>query len=189
MRKLALVGGLVWFCVLAGCGGKFTREDFVREGIDFAVVTKVAVLPFFNYTQDKYIHQSIRNVAVTELLANRVADVVDLGIVDSVLYEEVIDPSQPIDLINLKRLGQRLQVQAFLMGSVDAVGTAKSGDYPQLALTLRLLEAQTGAILWQSSGQWSSESWLGRIFGIAPTDSFHVNLRLMDRMLQSLADR
>lgn len=187
MQKLALVGCLVWFCVLAGCGGKFTNEDFVRDDVDFAGVTKVAVLPFFNYTTDKYAHQRVRNVAITQLLANRIADVVDRGIVDSVLFEEVIDPTQPIDLINLRRLGQRLQVQAFLVGSIDVTVGDKTGAYPQLALTLRLLEAQTGAILWQSSGQWTSESFFGRVFGITPTDSFHVNLELLDRMIRSLA--
>lgn len=189
MQKLALVGCLILLGVVAGCGGKFTSEDFVREDIDFAIVTKVAVLPFFNHTEDKFAHQRIRNVAITQLLANGIADVVDRGIVDSVLFEEVIDPRQPIDLINLKRLGQRLNVQAFLMGSIDAVQSKKRGLYPQMALNLRLVEAQSGTILWQSSGHWTSESFFGKIFGVAPTDSFHVNLKLLDRMLRSLANQ
>ena len=157
----------------------------------FDVVTRVAVLPFLNHTTDQYIHQRIRNVAITQLLANGVADVVDRGIVDSVLFEEVIDPSQPIDLINLKRLGQRLNVQAFLLGNVDMVSRKRSGSvgYPQMALTLRLVEAQSASILWQSSGHWTSESLLGKIFGIAPTDSYHVNLKLLGRMMKSLAGR
>ena len=191
MQRFALVGCLVLVCMLVGCGGKFTREEFVREGVDFDVVSRVAVLPFFNHTSDKYIHERVRNVAITQLLANGVADVVDRGIVDSVLYEEVIDPFQPIDLINLKRLGQRLNVQAFLLGSVDMVSGKGSGAsaYPQLALTLRLVETQSASILWQSSGHWTSESLLGKILGIAPTDSYHVNLKLLGRMMKSLAGR
>lgn len=187
MQKFALIGCLVMFCLMAGCGGKFTSEEFVREDVDFAMIVRVAVLPFLNHTDDRYAHQRIRNVAITQLLANGIADVVDRGIVDSVLFDEVIDPGQPIDLINLKRLGQRLNVQAFLMGSVDAVQSKKTGAYPQLALTLRLLEAQSGTILWHSSGHWTSESIAGTVFGIAPTDSFHVNLKLLSRMLKNLA--
>lgn len=187
MQKLALVGFMILFGTLVGCGGKYTSDEFSREDVDFSIISKVAVLPFSNNTDDIHAAQRVRNVSITQLLAHGIADVVDRGIVDSVLYEEVIDPNQPIDLINLKRLGQRLNVQAFLMGSVDIVESKRLGDYPQLALTLRLVEAQSGAILWQSSGHWSSESLVGKILGIAPTDSFHVNLKLLDRMMRSLA--
>jgi TolB-like protein len=187
MQRLALVGCLVLTVILAGCSGKFTSDEFVREEVDFDVITRVAVLPFLNYTDDKYAHQRLRNVTITQLLSNGVADVVDRGIVDSILFEEVIDPTQPIDLINLKRLGQRLNVQGFLMGSVDAVQTVKSTSYPQVSLTLRLVEAQSAEIIWQSTGNWTSESLLGKIFGIAPTDNFHVNIKLLNRMLKSLA--
>jgi TolB-like protein len=188
MQRVALVGCLVLVLILTGCGGKFTSEEFVRDEVDFDSITRVAVLPFMNYTDDKYAHQRLRNAAITQLLSNGIADVVDRGIVDSVLFEEVIDPTQPIDLINLKRLGQRLNVQAFLMGSVDAVPTARgAGAYPQISLTLRLVEAQSATIIWQNTGNWTSESGIGKIFGIAPTDSFHVNLKLLDRMMKSLA--
>ncbi|MEN8135144.1 MAG: hypothetical protein ABFS18_06350 [Thermodesulfobacteriota bacterium] len=191
MQRFALIGCLVLLGMLVGCGGKFTREEFVRGDVDFEVVSRVAVLPFLNHTSDKFIHERVRNVAITQLLANGVADVVDRGIVDSVLYEEVIDPFQPIDLINLKRLGQRLNVQAFLLGSVDMVAKKQSGAfaYPQLALTLRLVEGQSASILWQSSGHWTSESFVGKMFGIAPTDSYHINIELLNRMMKSLAER
>jgi hypothetical protein len=174
--------------MLVGCGGKFTSEEYLRAEVDFDSISRVAVLPFINHTDDKYAHQRVRNVAITQLLALGVADVVDRGIVDSVLFEEVIDPGQPIDLINLKRLGQRLGVQAFLLGSVDMVVSrgSSSSSYPQLALTLRLLEAQSAAIIWQSSAHWTSESFLGKIFGIAPTDSYHINIELLNEMLKSL---
>lgn len=187
MQKFALVGSMFLFCLLAGCGGKYSSTEFVREDVDFNVITKIAVLPFANHTDDKHVHQRVRNVAITQLLAHGVADVVDRGIVDSVLFEEVIDPRQPIDLINLKRLGQRLNVQSFLMGSVDMTKGKGSGSIPQLALTLRLVESRSGTIIWQSSGQWTSESLAGKVFGVAPKDSFHVNLQLLDRMLKSLA--
>lgn len=189
MQRFALAGCLVMAIMLVGCGGTFTSDYFIRENVDFDVIKRVAVMPFLNNTSDKFASERVRNIAITQLLANGVADVVDRGIVDSVLFEEVIDPAQPIDLINLKRLGQRLNVDAFLLGSVDMQSSTQAGAraYPQLALTLRLVEAQSAAILWQSSGHWTSENFFGKVFGIAPTDSFHVNLLLLDRMVKSLA--
>jgi len=183
----------VTVCIsLLGCSGKFTSEEFLRQDVDFDSIRRVAVLPFLNHTSDKYINERIRNVAITQILANGVADVVDRGIVDSVLYEEVIDPRQPIDLINLKRLGQRLNVQAFLLGDVDMVTSKSVGGssgYPQLGLTIRLVEAQSASILWQSSGHWTSESFVGKMFGIPPSDSYHVNIKLLHNMIESLAKR
>ncbi len=187
MRRLALVAFILLNSMLGGCSGKFTDDVFVRQDVDFDSITRVAVLPFQNNTTDNFAHQRIRNVAITQLLASGMADVVDRGIVDSVLYEEVIDPTLPIDLINMKRLGQRLNVQAFLLGSVDMVAGKGSGtSYPQLALTLRLVETQSASILWQNSGHWTSESFTGKIFGIAPTDSYHVNIELLNKMMRSL---
>jgi len=107
------------------------------------------------------------------------------------MAEEVIDPRLPIDQINMKRLGQRLNVQAFLLGTVDLAGEKRTGAiaYPVLGVTLRLVDAQAGMVIWQSSGRWTSESVSGRILGIKPTDDFHVTLELMHRMLRSLVTK
>jgi TolB-like protein len=191
MKKLSLVLSLLLLVLASGCSGKFASEEYVRDDVDFAAVQRVAVLPFQNFTGDQFAHERARNVAITQLLALQVADVVDRGIVDSVMTEEVIDPRQPIDIINLKRLGQRLNVQAFLLGSVDLVDSKKTGsvEYPVLAITLRLVEAQSSIVIWQSSGRWTSESVTGRIFGISPTDNFHVNIQLIRNMMRSLANK
>lgn len=189
MKKLSLVFSVLLLVSVGGCSGKFNSDHFVRDDVDFAAVQRVAVLPFQNYTTDKFAHQRTRNIAITQLLALEVADVVDRGIVDSVMAEEVIDPNQSIDIINLKRLGQRLNVQAFLLGSVDLVANKKGGgtSFPQMGLTLRLVEAQSSIVIWQSSGRWTSETLVGRIFGVAPDDSFHVTIKLIRNMLKSLA--
>ncbi len=189
MKKLSLVMSMLLLVLVGGCSGKFTSEEYVRDDVDFAAVQRIAVLPMQNFTNDQFAHERARNIAITQLLALQVADVVDRGIVDSVMTEEVIDPRQPIDIINLKRLGQRLNVQAFLLGSVDMVDNKKTGsvDYPQLAITFRLVEAQSSIVIWQSSARWTSETITGRIFGISPTDSFHVNIQLIRNMMRSLA--
>ena len=185
MKSYSFVFGLLLMVFLFGCSGKFTSEEFIREDVDFDAIRRIAVLPFASHTQDRHAHQRARNIATTQILALGVADVVDRGIVDSVLQEEVIDPNQPIDLLNLKRLGQRLNVQGFLIGSVDLSGS--SGKYPTLGLTLRLIDAQSATVLWQSSGSWNTETSTGRIFGAKPVDLYHINLMLLEDMLKSLS--
>lgn len=188
MKRSSFVYGLLLLVLLSGCSGKFTSKEFVREDVDFDAIRRIAVLPFLNHTADKYAHQRARNIATTQILALGVADVVDRGIVDSVLQEEVIDAYQPIDLLNLKRLGQRLNVQAFLLGSVDlSSGSRSSRSFPTVGITLRLVDAQAAVVLWQASGTWNTETTSGRIFGSKPADLYHVNLLLLEDMLKNLS--
>lgn len=188
MKRSSFVYGLLLLVLLAGCSGKYTSEEFAREDVDFDAIRRIAVLPFINHTEDRYAHERARNIATTKILSLGVADVVDRGIVDSVLLEEVIDSSLPIDLLNLKRLGQRLNVQAFLQGSVDLSGGGLGTKvYPSLGITLRLVDAQASVVLWQSSGTWNTETTTGRIFGAKPADLYHINLMLLGDMLKSLS--
>jgi TolB-like protein len=174
---------------VGGCGGKYASEEFMRDDVDLGAISRIAVLPFHNFTGDKFVGERVRDLATTQLLALKIADVVDRGLVDSVMSEEVIDPKLPVDQINLKRLGQRLNVQAFLVGTIDVAEPKKSGSmsYPILGVTLRLIDAQANLVIWQSSGRWTSETLAGRIFGLTPTDDFHITLKLLNRMLRSLA--
>ena len=192
MQRFSLVLCMVLTGLVAnGCGGKFAHEEFLREDIDLSAVTRIAVLPFTNFTSVPYAHERVRNIAITQILALEVADVVDRGIVDSVMAEEVIEPNTPIDLVNLKRLGQRLNVQAFLLGSIDLIDDKARGStyFPQLGITLRLVDAQASIVIWQSSGRWNSETVIGRILGSEPTDNFHITLKLLRKMLQGIGNK
>ena len=188
MKRFSYILTILCLLVLSGCGGKYTSEEFMREDVDFDSIRRVAVLPFLNHTEDRYAGQRARNIATTQILALGVADVVDRGIVDSVLLEEVIDASLPIDLLNLKRLGQRLNVQAFLLGSVDiSSGGAGSKGFPAVGITLRMVDSQASVVIWQASGSWDSETVGGRIVGATGADLYHVNLLLLKDMLKSLS--
>lgn len=188
-RSVAII--FLSFSLLCGCGGKFDSREYMREKVDLAAISRVAVMPFQNFTGDSFVAERTRDIATTQFLASGIADVVDRGLVDSVMAEEVIDPRLPIDQINMKRLGQRLNVQAFLLGSVDLAGERRSSSvgYPVLGVTLRLVDSQAGLVIWQSSGRWTSETVLGRILGINPTDDFHVSLQLLQKMLRPLASK
>lgn len=189
--KIRSVAISLLILMVGGCGGSFDSKVYFRENVDMGAISRIAVMPFQNFTPDQHVTDRTRDIATTQLLALGIADVVDRGLVDSVMAEEVIDPRLPIDLINLKRLGQRLNVQAFLLGAVDMAGEKRTGAvaYPVLGVTMRLVDAQAGVIIWQSSGRWTSETVVGRILGIKPTDDFHVSLQLLNRMLRSLAGK
>src|SRR5512139_3893638 len=114
LRALLLAGLLL---PLAGCGSGITTKAFMREGASLAHIQTVVVLPYENLGGGG--EKRIREITMTQLLASGMFDVVDKGRVDSVLRDEAIEPGAPFDEATLRRLGQRLNAQGFLLGSVE----------------------------------------------------------------------
>jgi len=175
--------------LLNGCAGRTTQESFLRKDLDVGFVTDVAVFPFENNSQDRYASGRLRNVMITRVLASGLFNVVDKGLVDSVLNDEAVELGRSgVDPLVLKRLGQRLKVQAFFFGTVDSSGERHRGSVavPEISATLRLVDAATGTILWQASGHRNGDSVAGRLLGVMPDDHFQVSLSLVRDLLTEI---
>lgn len=165
-------------------------ESFLRDEVDLTAVARVAVVPFENNSKEQFAPERVRGMAITEILAQGLFDVVDKGLVDSACREEAVDLSKgPMDAGVMKRLGQRLNVQAFLMGSIDQAGDVQRGpnSYPALAMTLRLVDTHSGMIFWQASGSRTGDSLGKRLFGLGSDDEFKVALRLLRQLLSTIS--
>jgi hypothetical protein len=189
-RIICSILTLMCFSILTGCSGK-TTISFMREDVTLDFVNRISVLPLENNTDQKYAAELARDVINTQILAMNIFDVVDKGIVDSVLHEEAIDPGSPVSQIMLSRLGQRLNVQAIMVGSVDMAGDKRIGSVivPEMSLTLRLIEIKSGFVLWQASGHYAGDSVVGRLFGITPDDTYKVTVKLAKGLLSTIPER
>lgn len=189
-RIICSILALMCFSMLAGCAGK-TTISFMREDVTLDFVNRICVLPLENNTEQKYAAELARDVINTEILAMNIFDVVDKGIVDSVLHEEAIDPGSPVSQLMLSRLGQRLNVQSIMIGSVDMAGDKRIGSVivPEMSLTLRLIEIKSGIVLWQGSGHYAGDSIVGRLFGITPDDAYKVTVKLAEELLSTIPER
>lgn len=177
----------VMLLMLAGCGSRTVSESYLREDVDFGFIQRIAVLPFENNSSDNFAPERARDVTITQVLALGLFDTVEKALVDNVLFEEGIDKGATFDPLTMKRIGQRLQSQAFIMGTVDLAGmnTIGTNTYPEMALTLRLIEANSGMILWQASGNISGESFGRRLFGIKADDPYQLTLKLVRDLLKT----
>ena len=173
---------------LYGCAAKSSTESFLRTEVDLGYIKTVAVLPFENYSEEAPSALRSRELVITQVLASGMFDIVDKGHVDSVLRTEAISTGMPIDPLTLRRLGERLGVQGFILGSVDYAGTSQVGNvvYQELALTLRLIDSESGFVIWQASGRGSGYSVWERLFGVAPKDEFQVTLKLIRTLLATM---
>lgn len=188
MRKCFLLACVLLIIILSGCGVKTSSQSFLREDTELGFVQRVAVLPFENHSKDEFAAARARDFTITQGLAMGLFDIVDKGLVDSVLHEEVIEPGAPLDESITKRLGQRLKVQAILLGAVDYAGEGQKGNFafPELSLTMRLVDVDTAVVLWQASGHGSGYCLWKRLFGLAPRDIFQVGLGTIEDMLETL---
>ncbi|MFZ5773625.1 MAG: hypothetical protein ACOY4W_19565 [Thermodesulfobacteriota bacterium] len=189
-RIICSILTLMCFSVLAGCSGK-TTVSFMREDVTLDFVNRISVLPLENNTDQKYAAELARDVINTQILAMNIFDVVDKGIVDSVLHEEAIDPGSPVSQLMLSRLGQRLNVQSIMLGSVDMAGDRRIGSVivPEMSVTLRLIEIKSGIVLWQASGHYAGDSIVGRLFGVTPDDTYKVTVKLVKKLLSTIPER
>lgn len=179
---------LLFSLSLTGCAGKGNIESFNRDNIDIGYVKNIVVLPFENNSQDEYAPERVRNITMTQILASGLFDVVDKGVVDSHLREEAISLDKPLNKQDLHRLGQRLNVQAVLLGTIDIAEESRKGAvvYPVLSLTLRLIEVESGLIIWQASGNESGNSAWRRLFGLSMVGSFEISQTLVQNMLATI---
>lgn len=178
---LLLLIGLV---VLPGCSGNSTAiRSYMRENTSMAFIKSVAVMPFEGSTRAP----RIRELTTTQLLASGIMEVIDKGRIDSFLSQEAISPGAPLDAFTIKRLGESLKVNAILLGSVEETEAARGNStFSEMILTLRLIDTETGLLIWQASGRGSGYSLADRLFGFAPKDTFTVSLELLNDMFATM---
>lgn len=179
---LVLLSGLLGGCSTA-------KQAYLEETLDLGYVQRVAILPLENHTSEKFAAERLRDVFTTELLSQRIFDVVEKGDLNHFLREEVSEAeSYNLDAALARRLGQALSIEAYLAGSVDDYTEMRNGSYsyPVVAVTLRLVDVKTGRIIWQASGSTSGYSTWGRVFGFASDSVNEVSFRLAKDLLKTL---
>ncbi len=178
--------GLIFLSVvfsLQGCGSGSVTQSFLRENANLAYIQTVAVMPFEGGGRAP----RIRELTMTQLLASGLFDVVDKGRVDNFLQQEAIVPGSPLDNFTIKRMGESLKVKALLLGSVEQVSEARgNARFPEMTMTLRLIDTDTGLLLWQASGRGSGYSLADRLFGFSPKDSFEVTMELLNSLFATM---
>jgi hypothetical protein len=150
---------------LAGCGAS---SHFVHAQYDFSTIKKVAVLPLENLTADQMASEKVRKTVVSELLAAGVVDVIETGQVNRTLAQANIQSASTVGTDDLKKIAAALGVQALIVGSVDTYERINVGgaNFPEVAVTLRAVDAATGTIIWSATRTGGGVGIAGRLFGV-----------------------
>ena len=158
---------LIYICILfisasCGCMGSAKNKVYINPNVNFRFIKKVAVLTFENLSTDRFADKKVRDIFVTTLLASEVVDVPELGDILQVMNTIGIaqgqngfnsQPSKSTATIGketARALGQGLGVQGIILGSVEEYSIIRgtSGSFPEVSITLRMIDPKTGSIIW-----------------------------------------
>lgn len=158
------------FClsILLGCGMRPTT--YMHPSLDISYVEKVAVMPFENHTREQYAQEKMKEVFIIELLAAGAFDVVEPGEVSKAMAESGVRlDSSSLNVEDIKKVGQALQVQALFFGAVEEYREIRVGNTtsPEVSVSLRMVDVESGSIVWSVSHTRGGAGWKTRLFGVS----------------------
>ena len=147
------------------CAGRFPTTRFLNPNFDFSFVVRAAVLPLENLTADRRAGVRATRLLITELLATGTLDVVEPGETQEAL-DRVVRQATPTTE-EIIQLGQDLEVQAIILGTVTQSESLRSGtvSIPVVTLDVHMLETETGTTVWAVTHTEKGSGFSARLLG------------------------
>jgi len=171
----------------SGCKGPMT---YLNPSVDFSYIRRVAVAPIINLTEDKFAGEKVMNVVATEILRRGVFDIVEFGEVSKVLREEGLKQNNLVGKQLAARSGKRLNIEAIVIGSVMQYGVSNVGgtSFPEVSISLKLVDVNSYAILWEATHNIKGANILDQLFGIRKDSLGDLCKEVVEEMLDTLFD-
>lgn len=136
---------------LTGCSHK--PSYFRAETEAFEVGASLAVLPLLNLTRYEAASDIVMDALVVELLDSGVFEVVDPGVVEVLVLEKRLRLTDRLPLETIQEIGNRLQVECVLVGSVSEFSVVREGKtgLPNVSISLRLIRCDDARIVWAAT--------------------------------------
>lgn len=184
MRKIMPVLMLV---LLTACG-KTNSNVFRDPEMDFGVIQSVAVLPFANQTREQTAADRVRDVFVNKLLFTGGIYAAPLGEVKrGVMRAAIADPTAPSPE-EVVKFAAIVKVDAVITGAVREYGEVRSGTAVSnvIAISVQMLEAQTGKVVWSASSTKGGVTIGDRLFGGGGEPMNDVTEKAVDEVIDKL---
>ena len=168
MRKAPgfLIAVLLCLAAPSVCLAQVT--DVYRDpNMDFGSIQTVAVVPFANLARDQVVAERVRDVFINRLLSTEAVYVLPVGeVARGVAQVGLQNPSQPTPE-EVVKLGAFLKADAVITGVVREYGEVRSGTTTGniISMSIQLMEAQTGKVVWSGSSTKGGISFMNRLFG------------------------
>ena len=135
----------------AGCSShpQFFRAD--RSKLEDPAA--LAVMPLLNLSRYDQAEVLVMNTLIIELLDSELFEVLDPGLVETVILEKRLRFTDRLPLDTMTELGERLSVHYLLLGSVNEFDfiSDRNDKLPSVSISLRIVECNSGRIIWAAT--------------------------------------
>ena len=187
IHLVSVLAALLWGGSLAAKDGEATYHD---PNMDFGSIQTVAVLPFTNLTGNAKAGETVRDVFMTMLQATGTLYVVPPGEVGRGISRlSLREPTSPSSE-DVKQLAQLVGAEVVIPGVVSEYGELRSGGTAANVMTfsVRMLEAQTGKVIFSGSASDGGVSVGNRLFGGGGRPMNDVTRKAVKKLLDQLFD-
>jgi hypothetical protein len=183
-----LRAALLFLLVMAGCSGSSSHVVFKDANMDFSSLRAVAVLPFSNLTRDQMAADRVRDVFMTMLQATGGIYVTPPGEVARGISRMNIERPAAPNSEEIVKLAKAVSADAVIAGTVTEYGEVRSGTASAnvISVSLQIMEAQTGRVIWSASSTKGGVTTTDRLFGGGGEPMNLVTQKAVDDLLDKL---
>jgi len=135
--------------------------------MDFGSIKSVAVMPFANLSKDQLAGERVRDVFNTMLMASGAIYSIPTGeVARGVAAAGIANPASPSP-DDVMKMAKNVKVDAVISGVVREYGDVRSGTASAdvISVSLQMMEAQTGRVVWSASTTQGGIGMMDRLFG------------------------
>jgi len=172
--KIPILAISVLILLVSGCGHTLER-DYVESESAINEIKTVAVMPFENLTKFPDAGEIVAELFTTELYQSTHFKILDRNQAKRIMREKKITPPQVIDRLFAQKIGKVLEVDGVFIGSVseywyrlEKKTRRPAGEEPAVGINARLIDVDSGDVVWASSHSRSSHD-------VLTADRDHIN--------------
>ncbi|MBI5169079.1 MAG: hypothetical protein HZA61_06300 [Candidatus Eisenbacteria bacterium] len=148
LRIGALFAGALLAAVLAGCGAH--TAGGVAPASPGASATPIVVLPLENLASRVEYGDRVSRIVWSTVASSGRFDAVEPGEVEAAMNDVRVRSTGMLTRDQILKLSGRLKARWIMAGTLLECGTVRTpdGEVPSIALSLRILDGQTGRVAW-----------------------------------------
>jgi len=167
-KTLLHIGMAILFVLVStGCATTTSKVVYRDPNMDFGAIQSVAVMPFSNLTRESLAAERVRDVFMTMLQATGGVYVIPPGEVARGITRLGLErPASPTPE-DVTKFAKIVSTDAVFTGTVKEYGEVRSGSSAAnvVSVSLQMMEAQTGRLVWSASSTRGGVTTSDRLFG------------------------
>ena len=157
----------VFLVSAAGCATTPVADVYHDPVMDFPSIQRAGVLPFVNLSTDAMAAERVKDVFANALLATEAFYVLPSGeVVRGISRAGMRNPADPSPE-EIVRFAGIVKADAVITGVVREYGSVRSGSISAntISISLKMIETETGTVVWSSSSTKGGINTWTRLFG------------------------